>query len=46
MTVFKEYQDKINMLEERLVEQKKNYEFIVDSKNDSLATLEFELRTL
>jgi peptidoglycan hydrolase CwlO-like protein len=37
-TMIKEYQDKIGSLEERIVEQKKNYEFIIDSKNEALAT--------
>jgi hypothetical protein len=38
---FKEYQDKINALEAKVIEQKQNYEFIIDSKNEGLASLEF-----
>lgn len=32
-TVVKEMQDKVNQLEDKLLDQKKNYEFIIESKN-------------
>ena len=46
MAAFKEYHDKIAALEEKVLEQKKNYEYIIDSKNEALASLELELRTV
>lgn len=39
--MFKEYQEKINGLEAKIIEQKQNYEFIIDSKNEALASMEF-----
>ena len=41
MTAFKEYEEKIKTLEGKIVEQKKNFEYIIDSKNEALASLEF-----
>ena len=38
-TIIKEGQDKVGILENKLIEQKKNYEFIIDSKNEALASL-------
>lgn len=32
-------QDKVNRLEDQILDQKKNYEFIIDSKNEAMASL-------
>ncbi len=45
-TVVKEMQDKVNQLEDKLLDQKKNYEFIIESKNEAITSLESELRTI
>ena len=39
-------QDKVNQLEDKLLDQKKNYEFIIESKNEAITSLEAELRTV
>ncbi len=39
-------QDKVNQLEDKLLEQKKNYEFIIESKNEAVTSLESELRAV
>ncbi len=45
-TIVKEMQDKVNQLEDKLLDQKKNYEFIIESKNEAVTSLESELRTI
>lgn len=45
-TAYKQSQDKISYLENRIIEQKKNYEFIIDSKNETLTNLELQIKTL
>lgn len=39
-TAYKEAQEKITYLENRIIEQKKNNDFIIDAKNEYITSLE------